>query len=146
MYTYLIGWTKYDKWYYGVRCCEKLLPSQDLWANYKSSSKAVLWMATIMGEPDVIEVRRVFQSEHAARSWEAKVLHRINAHYSDRWLNGIHNHVRADRKTRRVKPIPRKALTKSEREWNSLLRKLHRETKHIKKQTYSPEDMKQIIN
>lgn len=36
-FTYLIGWSKYDKWYYGVRFAKGCNPD-DLWNTYFTSS------------------------------------------------------------------------------------------------------------
>lgn len=39
-YTYLIGWSEYDIWYYGVRYAKGCNPA-DLWVKYFTSSKFV---------------------------------------------------------------------------------------------------------
>jgi hypothetical protein len=40
-YTYLIGWSKLDKWYYGVRYASNCNPDE-LWVKYKTSSKQLV--------------------------------------------------------------------------------------------------------
>lgn len=85
-YTYLIGWSLQDKWYYGSRYSKKSSP-KDLWVTYFTSSKYVKEMRQKYGEPDVIEVRRVFDDPVKAQLWEQKVLKRMNVLYEDRWLN-----------------------------------------------------------
>jgi len=85
-YTYLIGWSNHDKWYYGLRYAKDCDPT-DLWESYFTSSKKVKMMRDIYGEPDVIEVRKVFDSVEKAMLWESNVLKRVNAPLNDRWLN-----------------------------------------------------------
>jgi hypothetical protein len=85
-YTYLIGWSEYDLWYYGSRYSKKADPT-DLWVNYFTSSKFVKIARHILGEPNVIEVRMVFDNTSKARLWESKVLRRLKCVKSQRWLN-----------------------------------------------------------
>lgn len=89
-YTYLIGWTKHDLWYYGVQYNSKARP-ENLWTTYFTSSKIVKTTREKYGEPDVIEVRKVFSNKDNARLWEHKVLRRIGARKSKRWLNQTDN-------------------------------------------------------
>ena len=76
-FTYLIGWTEQNKYYYGVRFAQKCAPS-DLWTKYFTSSKAVKSFRDQYGEPDVIQVRKCFYDKDAAIEWEAKTLKRIS--------------------------------------------------------------------
>jgi len=85
-YTYLIGWSAHNVWYYGRRTGTGCHPS-DLWDSYFTSSKWVKQFRQLHGEPDVVEVRRVFASSEQARRWENKVLTRLNAAKDDRFLN-----------------------------------------------------------
>lgn len=85
-YTYLIGWSKLDIWYYGVRFSKQCNPS-DLWNPYKTSSKYVKEFCKLHGDPDVIRVRRTFVDANSARKWELKVLRRLRVTRSERWLN-----------------------------------------------------------
>ena len=39
-YTYIIGWSSLNKWYYGVRYAKNCKP-EDLWKTYFTSSKHV---------------------------------------------------------------------------------------------------------
>src|SRR5574343_18298 len=68
-YTYLIGWTQHQKFYYGVRFAKNCHPS-DLWKSYFTSSKHVKNFRIQFGEPDLISVRRTFTSIDTARKWE----------------------------------------------------------------------------
>jgi hypothetical protein len=89
-YTYLIGWSSLDQWYYGVRFAKGCNPD-DFWVTYFTSSNRVKNLRKNIGEPDVIEIRRTFDSSNKARLWESKVLRRINAPNSKMWLNQTDN-------------------------------------------------------
>lgn len=89
-YTYLIGWSKFNKFYYGVRYAKNCKPS-DLWNTYQTSSKYVKEFVKLNGDPDIIKVRRVFDSIDKARNWEHKVLRRIRATSRDIFLNKTDN-------------------------------------------------------
>ena len=89
-YTYLIGWKALDKWYYGVRYGKGVHPS-DLWVTYFTSSKHVKKFRELHGEPDIIEIRKTFDSIDSARNWEDKVIDRMNMVYSERFLNLAHS-------------------------------------------------------
>lgn len=85
-YTYLIGWKLLDLWYYGVRYAKDCDPS-DLWVKYFTSSKKVAILRIECGEPDIVEIRRIFSTPVQAKVWEERVLCRMNAVKSRRWLN-----------------------------------------------------------
>ncbi len=89
-YTYLIGWTKHDKWYYGVRFAKNCHP-KDLWITYFTSSKYVKKFRKEYGEPDIIEVRKIFSCSQKAREWETKVIVKMNIVESENWLNKTDN-------------------------------------------------------
>jgi len=50
------------------------------------------------GDPDIVDVRRVFDSVESAVVWEAKVLQRMQVVHDDRWLN-LHDKVNFRRMT-----------------------------------------------
>ena len=85
-YTYLVGWSRLDVWYYGVRTAKTSSPS-DLWTTYFTSSHRVKAFRAEHGEPDVVQVRRVFSDREAALRWEERVIDRMDAVWSPRWLN-----------------------------------------------------------
>jgi hypothetical protein len=85
-YTYLIGWTAHNKWYYGSRYAKKCHPS-DLWKLYFTSSAYVKQMREEFGEPDVIQVRKTFESVNECRNYEHRVLQRLRVVKSSKWLN-----------------------------------------------------------
>lgn len=89
-YTYLIGWSALDKYYYGVRYAKNCNPL-DLWVKYFTSSKKVKEYRSIYGDPDIVQIRKTFNSIDEARLWEHKVLKRLDVINSDKWLNNTNN-------------------------------------------------------
>src|SRR5574343_1948048 len=89
-YTYLIGWSSLNKWYYGVRYAKGCHPS-DLFVSYFTSSKHVKKFIEINGNPDVIQVRKTFDSVMASREYESKVLLRLDVIHKQHWLNKTTN-------------------------------------------------------
>lgn len=85
-YTYLIGWSAYNKYYYGVRYSKKSNPS-DLWVKYFTSSSYVKEFRKKYGEPDIIQVRKTFDNETSARLWEMKVLQKMDVLNREDFLN-----------------------------------------------------------
>lgn len=85
-YTYLIGWTQHNKWYYGVRFAKNCHPS-DLWVSYFTSSKLVKSFVKQFGKPDIIQIRKVFNSINNARNWEDAVIYRAKLVHNDNFLN-----------------------------------------------------------
>jgi hypothetical protein len=93
-YTYLIGWSKLDKWYYGVRFAKKsycLYESgchpDELWVTYFTSSEIVEEFRRLHGRPDIIQIRKTFDNKEDAIEWEYKVLRRLNVEKNPKWLN-----------------------------------------------------------
>ncbi len=85
-YTYLIGWSQHDKWYYGVRFAKGCNPG-DLWTTYFTSSEHVKRARMEHGEPDVVVVRKTFEDKRLAQKWECRVIVKMKAVASKRWLN-----------------------------------------------------------
>lgn len=86
-FTYLLGWTKQTKYYYGCRFAKNATPDS-LWVTYFTSSKRVKDFAVIHGPPDVIQIRKIFNSSDGVRNWESKVLKRLHIRRNpDKWLN-----------------------------------------------------------
>ena len=94
-YTYLIGWSKLNKFYYGVRFAqtnkrclyETGCHPDDFWVTYFTSSKKVAALVESHGKPDIMQIRKTFKSAKAAKTHEFKVLSRLGAVRSDKWLN-----------------------------------------------------------
>lgn len=92
-YTYLVGWSAHNKYYYGVRYAKEtncLYESgchpDDLWKTYFTSSEIVKKYRKTYGEPDIIQVRRTFDCPIKAQVWEVKVLKRIGIQ-NEKWIN-----------------------------------------------------------
>ena len=85
-YTYLIGWSSLNTWYYGVRYASKCSPS-DLWVSYFTSSEYVKEFRKKNGEPDVITIRKIFNNVDSARLHEHKALIRLKAALRPDFLN-----------------------------------------------------------
>lgn len=86
-YTYLIGWSRYNTYYYGVRHANKVKPEEDLWKIYFTSSKYVKEFRNKHGDPDIIQIRRCFNCDIKAREWEHKVLIKMNVIMREDFLN-----------------------------------------------------------
>ena len=84
-YTYLIGWFKLDRWYYGSKTGKDADPST-FCKEYFTSSKLVQDYRQYNGEPDIIQVRRTFDDRVKCLNWEKKVLRRLKVAKSERWL------------------------------------------------------------
>lgn len=92
-YTYLIGWSKHNKYYYGVRFakCKGCMYTtgchpNDFWKIYFTSSNNVKEFREQYGEPDIIQIRRTFSTAKEAILWEEKVLKRIDIS-KPKWIN-----------------------------------------------------------
>lgn len=86
-YTYLIGWSSLDKWYYGRRTSKGCHPN-DLWVKYFTSSKYVKEFRITHGEPDIVEIRKVFNDIPSCCEWEDKVLVRLHVGFdNEKYLN-----------------------------------------------------------
>ena len=85
-YTYLIGWSEQNRFYYGARWAKNCSPA-DLWSTYFTSSKHVKTFRKQYGDPDIIEVRKTFDNAEQCREYEHKTLRRLNVLKEDKWLN-----------------------------------------------------------
>lgn len=85
-YTYLVGWSKHNKYYYGARWAKGCTPD-DLWTTYFTSSTHVKDFCKQHGNPDIIQVRKVFDTIDKCRMHEYKVLERLHVLTKDKWLN-----------------------------------------------------------
>ena len=84
-YTYLIGWSKLDLWYYGLRYENirlKRTPEEDLWIHYPTSGKLIPETKNKYGKPDVIHIDKTFDSIDEAIDYEYKVLQEHNVRNS----------------------------------------------------------------
>lgn len=85
-YTYLVGWSSLNKYYYGVRFGKNCHP-EEFWVKYFTSSQKVKELRNTHGEPDIIQIRKTFTTQNSARLWEKKVLKRMNVLNEEKWLN-----------------------------------------------------------
>ena len=88
-YTYLVKHRPSGKVYYGVRIKNDIDPIEDLFVKYFTSSKTIKELIAQDGiESFEWQVRREFDDELAAVTWEARVLQRCRVlEHQDRWLN-----------------------------------------------------------
>jgi hypothetical protein len=92
-YTYLIGWKSHNKFYYGRRTAKNCHPS-DFWKSYFTSSKYVKEIFTKYGDPDVIQIRKIFSGDllekeriELCKKWEQRVLQKLNAAKNPKFIN-----------------------------------------------------------
>ena len=85
-FTYLIGWSHHNIWYYGVRYGKNCDPS-DLWVSYFTSSKYVQEFRSKNGDPDIIQIRKVFNDPKLAIKREDRVIRRLRLFENKNFLN-----------------------------------------------------------
>ena len=85
-YTYLIGWSTSNKWYYGAQYGKCAHPS-NLWTTYFTSSKVVAEYRAKHGEPDIVLIHKQFRQGEAARVYERHVLVAVDARNNVLLLN-----------------------------------------------------------
>lgn len=86
-FTYIIGWSKLKKFYYGKKISKNCNPS-DLWNTYFTSSKYVKGFRETWGEPDIIKIHKTFPNNPLACTlYEDYYLSRINAKSNPHFLN-----------------------------------------------------------
>src|SRR5208337_785313 len=81
-----LGWTEHNKWYYGCRYAKKSDPSE-LWVKYKTSSLHIKRFVAKHGDPNVIQIRRLFNDPWKCILYEQKVLRRLDVEHDKRFLN-----------------------------------------------------------
>ena len=90
-YTYIIKCVPEGIYYYGVRYAKNCSPS-DLWVTYFTSSKYVKNLIDKYGkECFIFEIRKIFNDELSARSWESTVLRRMNVVTRSDFINKTDN-------------------------------------------------------
>lgn len=88
-YCYLLGWSILNKWYYGSEFGfrTKIANPTNLWSTYFTSSKHVKEFVKIYGEPDIIQIRKIFTTDKETISWEYRVLRKLKVRNNNKWLN-----------------------------------------------------------
>jgi hypothetical protein len=90
-YTYLIGWSNLNKYYYGRRTAVNCDPSE-LWKSYFTSSVHVTEYRKLHGEPDIVQIRKIFGENFIrCEKWETRVLRKMNLSGDLRFLNRRNN-------------------------------------------------------
>ena len=85
-YTYLIGWTKTNMFYYGRRTAKNCHP-KELFISYFTSSSYVNRYIEEYGQPDLIQIRKIFNDINSCILWEEKFLNKIDAKNNKKFLN-----------------------------------------------------------
>lgn len=85
-YTYLIGWSHLNIWYYGRRTAKHCSPAE-LWVKYFTSSQPVAAFRKKYGEPDIIKIRKIFNTVSQCILWETRFLSKVNAKHNIMFLN-----------------------------------------------------------
>ena len=97
-YCYFIGWSKYNKFYYGVKysASRTIAHPTTFWSQYFTSSIRVSNFRDQYGDPDIIQIRKTFDpkdhgsvkaAQKAAVIHEHKVIRRMNMVYDEQYLN-----------------------------------------------------------
>ena len=88
-YSYLIGWTHLNLWYYGIEygIKTKTANPENLFTEYFTSCSKVHLLIEKEGNPDIIQVRKTFNTVEEAIEWEGKVLRRLQASSNPKWIN-----------------------------------------------------------
>ena len=90
-YTYFIGWSEFNIFYYGRQTRIGCDPSL-FWKTYFTSSGHVANFRKNHGEPDIIQIRKVFGNDYTkCCNWETKVLTKLNCAKDPRFLNKTNN-------------------------------------------------------
>lgn len=85
-FTYLIGWSKHNIWYYGVRYGKNCKPA-DLWKTYYTSSKYVHEFRKLNGEPDILQIRMIFKDSRTAIKCEDRIIRKLKLYENPNFLN-----------------------------------------------------------
>jgi len=88
-YSYYIAWSNHNIHYYGIEYGKntKTAHPNNLWVTYFTSSQYVHELKEKLGDPDIIEVRRVFDTAEQAIKWEQRVLKKLKVLEKSHWLN-----------------------------------------------------------
>ena len=85
-YCYRISWSSFNIHYYGVEY-KKTANPKNFWKTYFTSSKKVKETREKFGEPDIIQIRKTFDSKEKAIDWEFRVLKKLKVVKKENWLN-----------------------------------------------------------
>ena len=85
-YTYLIGWSQLNKFYYGRRTARGCHP-EEFWKTYFTSSEYVKNFVKENGNPDIIQIRQTFDDPIDCEKWECRFLTKVNAASNPKFIN-----------------------------------------------------------
>lgn len=85
-FTYRIKWSQTGISYYGVRYKDGI-DTSSLMTTYFTSSKYVHAYIEQHGLPDIVEIRKIFESKLEAKQWEERVIDRAKLYKNINWLN-----------------------------------------------------------
>ena len=148
-YTYLVGWSNHNKYYYGARYKQGCHPN-DFWNEYYTSSVKVGEYREQYGEPDVIQIRKTFDSKESAIAWEHKVLRRMKVVSEDHWMNQAtfpvfdNRGMKHSTETRQKMSEARKGKTRSEETKRKMSEALKGKSSWNKGKTLSEETRRKI--
>ena len=141
-YTYLIGWSSLNMYYYGVQYGKKANPA-NLWKSYFTSSKKVSVIRQEHGEPDIIQVRKCFTNALAAKKWEYVVLNRLSVAKKDLWVNITSGSFKDIVSTDEIREAISKALT-GKKIPHEVRKKMSESSKKRQRKSISEETKKKI--
>lgn len=100
-YTYLLKHKPSNKFYYGVRS-SNILPEEDLWIKYFSSSKHIKKLIQIDGKDSFdYEIRCLFKTRKQANKCEERCLYKMNVQRNENFINrAINSNMRFIASTR----------------------------------------------
>jgi hypothetical protein len=75
-YTYVVGWSKHNKYYYGCRHAKVADPT-DLWVSYFTSSNYVAVLRDMYGEPDVVRIHKTFETPRECVNYERRIIRKL---------------------------------------------------------------------
>jgi hypothetical protein len=85
-YTYYLRWTDLDLHYYGCRYKKGCNPS-DLFKSYFTSSKKVHALLSEGKFPDIIKIRKTFETASQTIAYETRFLQKVKAAQKTKWVN-----------------------------------------------------------
>jgi len=85
-YVYFIKWSFSGVWYYGRRTAHNCCPGE-LWVTYFTSSKYVKEYVKKHGNPDIIQVRKIFKDHKKCELYETRFLNKTKAVLNANSLN-----------------------------------------------------------
>jgi hypothetical protein len=94
-FTYIIGWSELNKFYYGKRTAKNCHPSE-LWTKYFTSSEYVNDFVLQFGNPDIILVDIIFDSVSVCNHYEEFFHYSNNVVHDSKWLNESYGNGKMD--------------------------------------------------